>query len=880
MYFSPEPSNPPHSTNLACLSAIIETLNIEKDPYVISLRSQLAKSHPGTPEYQKTDQKLSKVIQKESSFTHKGLRDFERAATDIRDDLGAWAADWFVWKVIERAKRAANPFDNMMVTWKRSEKAYLLEALEKVEASPVSYYADDITDDSSDKVRTLIDCLLMEKATAESLNEIYSTIVFVQRRDAVLALAELLMHHPSTKNVFRVGTLLGSSDSAHRHAMMDITRNLVLKSHDETLEDFKIGELNLLVSTSVAEEGIDIQACGSVIRWDPPPNMASYAQSRGRARRSRSTFTLMFEEGGKQQGQVTKWQELERQMVALYNDPRRDLALGVDETVPEDDEEDENVAFRIKSTQYVLFLSYNLSLILTRATLTLHSAVSHLNHFCAVIPNSAHVDNRPLYDRDPPEFPEGWHSLNRYARGLQPYAGPFGSKVTLPRTLPLPNRQFAVDMEYRSVTSAHRHSAFKAYVALYHAGLLNDNLLPITSVMEPELEAEVKSMLADVEKRAGMAKVTMNVDPWAPGEDDSDSWACSLLTLEGLTPLLLFTRPDTLPLDFDDGPVLYRHGIPPVRTSVMPLSRVRDDDERIAKAREFTRRVFWGLNHSRMDWENIDFSYIFLPVGETDAIWEDRRSWLMMNTLSSPAEHPHRLMIKADILGKEFHYPTDLTLIQRHIGSGRPFKFVRWRHEPLTAEEEEVLRQQYTKHLEEVIIVYPLLVVEAYPPRTNLLMPITPKSHDGLEEREERLLFNLLPEHSGVIVLSPEETEYAFCLPSVLRFLSMAMTANSLRKSLFDSTPIAEIPIPLLVNAITAPSSGERLNYQRLETLGDTVLKFTAGVQLLAEYPLWHEGYLTRKKDHAVSNVRLAKEDIRRGLHRWIIRGNYSIIYW
>jgi endoribonuclease Dicer len=42
--------------------------------------------------------------------------------------------------------------------------------------------------------------------------------------------------------------------------MMDITRDLGKDSQEETLSDFKDGEKNLIVSTAVAEEGIDIQA--------------------------------------------------------------------------------------------------------------------------------------------------------------------------------------------------------------------------------------------------------------------------------------------------------------------------------------------------------------------------------------------------------------------------------------------------------------------------------------------------------------------------------------------------------------------------------------------------------------------------------------------
>ena len=128
----------------------MDTLEIEKDPYVISLRKQLKKTIPGSAEFHRLDQKLSTVISKQNSFTHKGLKDFSNSASNLCQDIGPWAADWYVKKVLEKAKLAANPHNNFMSSWKNSEKAYLLGILNQIVVSPVSYYPDDITDDSSD----------------------------------------------------------------------------------------------------------------------------------------------------------------------------------------------------------------------------------------------------------------------------------------------------------------------------------------------------------------------------------------------------------------------------------------------------------------------------------------------------------------------------------------------------------------------------------------------------------------------------------------------------------------------------------------------------------------------------------------------------------
>ncbi|RXW14013.1 hypothetical protein EST38_g11844 [Candolleomyces aberdarensis] len=46
----------------------------------------------------------------------------------------------------------------------------------------------------------------------------------------------------------------------------------------------------------------------------------------------------------------------------------------------------------------------------SRALINIHSAVSHLSHFCAIISRSGNADNRPIYDLNPPRFALGWHS--------------------------------------------------------------------------------------------------------------------------------------------------------------------------------------------------------------------------------------------------------------------------------------------------------------------------------------------------------------------------------------------------------------------------------------------------------------------------------------
>ncbi|KAJ7158709.1 hypothetical protein C8R46DRAFT_1002374 [Mycena filopes] len=830
------PDFDPFSTNLATFTFALKQLNIENDPYVISLRKKLAKAAPNTAEYTQIDQRLSKTIMNSKTYTHGGLQDVASTAEAMCWDIGPWAADWYICQALEQAKASFIEYET------NAEKLYLKGILESIHITPVSYFPDDIVEDTSDKVRVLVECILAEKLETETGDESYSCLVFVERRESVLALAELLSRHPQTKDVFTVGYLLGGAGSPFKNSVMDITRSY--KGPKDTLEDFKTGKKNLIISTAVAEEGIDVQACGSVIRWDPAPNMASWAQSRGRARRKRSTFTLMSAEGAAHQKTVNDWEKLEREMVALYNDPSRDMRYEMEEQNVDDEG---GLEFRVETTG---------------ALLTLHSAISHLNHFCAVIPNAGHVDHKPLFDIDPPELPEGWHSFEDRSTKISSYSGPYGAKVTLPRLLPSHLRTFETERTHSSKISAYQHAAFYAYRALYENGLLNDNLLPLTSVIEPELEDEVKALLQDVERRAGTARVSMQMDPWAH-IDAQSPWYTSELTITNLPPLLVFTRSRPPKWSAENGPTLHRPGSQ-CSVTLQPCA-LEASSKTIADAREYTRRLFWVLNGSRMDWNDMDFSYLFLPSPDSDdSAWDARRRW---HYLTNPSTES--FFTKALEFGAQFSFPDDLAIVRNGPQFAKMFKFVRWRFDHLSEEEETQMRADYSR-FPDLEITYPVLVVQYFPPRTNFLIPI-PDTRRASPPAPPKLL-HLDPRRSYVTLCSDTDTEYAFLLPSVLRSMAMSMTVNSMRDTLFPDLTISTVPEKLFTIAMCAPISQEQFNYQRLETLGDTVLKFMSSIQLLGEYPLWHEGYLTQKMGHSVSNVRLAKANIGHGLYKWIIR--------
>ncbi|CAE8600905.1 unnamed protein product [Polarella glacialis] len=128
----------------------------------------------------------------------------------------------------------------------------------------------------SNKVEKLLKILEDSAAKAESDGSGFRAIVFVKEVSLTYPLANLIN---SRITRLQTGAISGNSSTTE-------------KDRENTLQDFRLGVLDVLVSTDVLEEGLDVPGCGVVLRFDAFATTRSHIQGKGRARALGSVTTL------------------------------------------------------------------------------------------------------------------------------------------------------------------------------------------------------------------------------------------------------------------------------------------------------------------------------------------------------------------------------------------------------------------------------------------------------------------------------------------------------------------------------------------------------------------------------------------------------------
>ncbi|XP_051850416.1 ATP-dependent RNA helicase DHX58 isoform X2 [Antechinus flavipes] len=119
-------------------------------------------------------------------------------------------------------------------------------------------------------------------------------IVFTQTRQSAHTLLLWLQERPTLRQLgIKAQVLTGAG---HNSQITHMTQREQL----EVIQRFRAGTVNLLVATSVAEEGLDIPQCNVIVRYGLLTNEISMMQARGRARASQSVYSFVASQGSRE----------------------------------------------------------------------------------------------------------------------------------------------------------------------------------------------------------------------------------------------------------------------------------------------------------------------------------------------------------------------------------------------------------------------------------------------------------------------------------------------------------------------------------------------------------------------------------------------------
>ncbi|XP_046742064.1 endoribonuclease Dcr-1 isoform X2 [Diprion similis] len=198
------------------------------------------------------------------------------------------------------------------------------------------------------------------------------------------------------------------------------------RKQEEVLKSFRIHECNLLIATSILEEGIDIPKCNFVMRYDFPKSYQSYVQCKSRARAVDALhilFTLLLKCANKEPS------EEEEFLADKYGD---------------------------------LLPQYKPLSIEGSPSVSFNSAISLVNRYCAKLPSDTFTRLTPEWMIEPTIV----DNKTMYVCSIRlPINSPVKYTLT---SYPMPNRAMA-----------RRLAALQLCIDLHRANEIDDYLLPI-----------------------------------------------------------------------------------------------------------------------------------------------------------------------------------------------------------------------------------------------------------------------------------------------------------------------------------------------------------------------------------------------------------------
>ncbi|XP_058760418.1 endoribonuclease Dicer homolog 3a-like [Vicia villosa] len=731
-------------------------------------------------------------------------------------------------------------------------------------------------------------------------------LIFVERIIAAKVI-EIFVKKVSQISHLTVAYVTGSNTSADA-----LARN----RQKEIMDSFRSGKINLLFTTDVLEEGIHVPNCSCVIRFDLPTTVCSYIQSRGRSRRANSQFILMIERGNlKQRNQLFDIIKGERSMT---------------DAAASKDNESNLRAFTVRKTEAYYVDS-------TGASVNLDSSVSLVNQYCEKLPRDKYSSPKPKFDLLPVEGGYQCKLILPPNAAFQTIVGSSGKDMRLAKSL--------VCLE--ACKKLHQMGALNDHLVPF----VEDPAEADLKSKELSSGAVAGAGTTKRKELHGTTGIRALCGSWGDKLDGAKFYGykfefqCNIVheIYSGFVLLVESKLDDDVgSMDLD----LYLIS-KMVKTSVIPCGEVDLDAEQVAKARSFHEIFFNGLfGRLIRKSETAKGEREFLLQKDTDLLWNPKNSYLLLpleksndictgslqihwSAISSCSSAIEFVRRKFSLVAEDsddtsssamepestniFHFANavadvsnikDTVALAVHTGkiyciidvvdnssaespfdgnndkSGSKITFSQYFKEryqiTLKHPEQPLLRLRQGHNAHNLFLNTP---EEDAGEKSSQVGPINPKAP---------MHVHMPPELLCLLDVKRDVLKSMYLLPSLMYRIESLMLSSQLRAEINGHPDNFKIPSSLILEALTTLRSCEKFSMERLELLGDSVLKYAVSCHLFLKYPKKHEGHLSAKRQWAVRNSTLHKLGIDRKLQgyirdsafeprRWIAPGQDSI---
>ncbi|MCJ1399859.1 Dicer-like protein 1 [Xylographa trunciseda] len=499
-----------------------------------------------------------------------------RCAREASSDLGEWAADhlWSIALTDEEVRKVEREIELAFLAEKEQQPVEVLNSsMARVHEATeiVKNYAFPPLSFDGNSVSSKVICLHSYLNSVFERSTDARCIVFVKQRYTARLLAEIFKRIGSPH--MKLGLLVGTNAGEAGDVKFSVRQQVL------TLMKFRKGDLNCLFATSIAEEGLDIPACNTIVRFDLYSTLIQYIQSRGRARHKNSKYVHMVEQGNQHHIQALKDVHKNEDILRTFCEalPADRLLLGNDY-----DLEDALAKERTHRT----YTDPK-----TGAKLTYRSSLAILAH-----------------------FPHDRETALRASYIMSVESKQYVCEVILPEVSPItsvtgrPSARKAI---------AKCSAAFEACLKLRKAGYLDSNLLPIYHKQLPAMRNAHLALSLKTTNAYGM-RVKPEVWEQTRGVIPTELYMTVLdvKNAEALgrpsQPLALLTRFRISELP--SFPLHLRPGTASEVSCKQLTSNIKLADSMLAKLTSFTLRIYKDIFNKTYEVNEADMSYWLAPL--------------------------------------------------------------------------------------------------------------------------------------------------------------------------------------------------------------------------------------------------------------------------